>query len=332
MNGEKLTPQEISKIEIRELAPEKPEKIEEDFKRRMGIENIEGKELNYKDKIFVKGFDKAMEVNISNEVVLNNFIGCFGKELIRNLGHDKIKIQKANNFIIEPPLEYIEEPRKIDELHKIVKRFKDLRRISANILATSNKITYEKVEAILEGKERDQIKHICKRRATGGRINGQLFLVIYNFDPEAKNIDQFDYLKELNIDDEKKRKIYLLSTIAHEFAHELEALTTKENTETPSQYLDISQEEIIRIMDEYATIVDSEFSSKREKFVSDYVLGRERAGNIKSSLYGDDFTETLRIYFSNANYLNKNYPKRYAFIKKYFPLFNENFILKNVGG
>lgn len=246
----------------------------------------------------IKGFEETQDVKISNKKVSEFLKTAFGKDILRK--SMIALIDKDDRFIIK-----CDNKEKSDELKD---RFNLDFLDGMNLRVANNKEDYIKAEMFLEGvDDESKLKHLYKVRATAGIESGFAKIDLHSVGVEKS--DDFDYLKEhalLTSEDEKMRA-YILGIIGHEVAHKIEP-QGKES-------------------EEYAKTVEEEISGDK-KFVSDYVRRhKDLYGSTQQRVLKEDFTESVRIYLTNGDYLKTNFERRYKFIKDNYPFIKEDSIV-----
>jgi len=159
----------------------------------------------------VSGFEKSKDVRIPDSKV-NEFLSrTFGAAGLRKaqLG----RVEKDDNFII-----FIAKDR-FDEANELLQR--KIVSGGGGVLIASNYDDYIKAEMFLEKVDNPaKVKHIYKVRATAGDSGGFSIIKMRNFATERP--EDFDYLNDIDLDNDNKKRVYMLGTLAHEVAHRLE--------------------------------------------------------------------------------------------------------------
>lgn len=246
----------------------------------------------------IQGFEETLDVKIPNKKVSEFLAIAFGKDVLRK--SMIALIDKDDRYLI-----------KCDDAEKtnVLKDKFDLDYFEGtNLRIANNKENYKKAEMYLEGvDDESKLKHLYKVRATAGIESGFAKIDLHSFGVEKSG--DFDYLKEsklLTSEDEKMRA-YILGTAGHEVAHKIEPKGEEEK--------------------EYAKIVEEEKDGE-EKFVSDYVRRhKDLYGSDPHRVLMEDFTENIRIYLTNADYLRTKFERRYKFIKEKYPFIKENSVI-----
>jgi hypothetical protein len=160
-----------------------------------------------------------------------------------------------------------------------------------------------------DGSSLTSLRHLYKVRADDGNPRGYALIRLRSFGVEK--MEDFDYLSDLNLSEKDKMRAYILGTIAHKVAHRYEQQLSFQG-----------------LADVYLQIIDTEASEKRTRYVSDYVLRHEKVYNTNLfTILREDFAETVRIYVTNPNYLEKYYPQRFSFIQTHFPFIKPNGVI-----
>ncbi len=246
----------------------------------------------------IKGFEETQDVKISNKRVGEFLKNSFGKDVLRK--SMIALIDKDDRFLIK-----CDKEEKSKELRS---RFNLDYLEFTNLRVANNKEDYIKAEMYLEEvDDESKLKHLYKVRATAGIKSGFAKIDLHSVGVEKS--DDFDYLKEhklLTSEDEKMRA-YILGIIGHEVAHKIEP-KDKEH-------------------EEYAKIVEEEKNGDKN-FVSEYVRRhKDLYGSNQNRVLNEDFTESVRIYLTNADYLKTKFERRYKFIKEKYPFIKENSII-----
>lgn len=106
-------------------------------------------------------------------------------------------------------------------------------------------------------------------------------------------------------------RAYILGTVAHEVIHRYE------------QQMDQA------VFGEYYEIMKEELAPGGQSYLTEYVRKHKEA--YKSSekiLFKEDLAESVRLYTTNPEYLEKNFPRRFAFIKKIFPFIKQGGVIE----
>lgn len=252
----------------------------------------------------LEGFEETEDPPISHKTLRLFLQNAFGIELLLKLRVGKI--MKDDRYFLQTALDgsaqRIQAQLRTDG---IIQYDEPTGRFFA-----LNKEHYLQAATAMEGvSTAEQLRHLYKIRAF---VGGTSFGIIHVGSFGVEHPSDFDYLADLDVSDEDKKRAYILGTIAHEFAHKIDAHFEK-----------------LSASPELHAIVDEETSVLREKCVSDYAL--RYVGEYKGwekSMYKEDFAETIRIYLTNSSFLQKHYPRRYAFVQEKCPMIQENTIAK----
>ena len=245
----------------------------------------------------IEGFEASPDTNLKNEDVRLFLEQGFGSNLL--LRAKVFGAVKTGEFLVRfSPYMGSSEAAAMDKAH-------ELGLISREIMGfyavAPNLDDYKKVEALLEGCNEENIRHTYRRRGISGSNDEIRPMLIANHSIE--DLRAFDYFQDLrSMEEGQLRDLYVLGTVAHEVGH---AILTPENFEA------------------YQHVAASELSASGAAGVSDYA--REYIDNARDPYNtGDmfaveDLAETMRIFTCNAEWLRKNFPRRYDFIKQRYP-------------
>lgn len=240
----------------------------------------------------VEGFDQTRDFSLPNERIHEILIEIFGLRMYRNA---KIaRISKGDEYLL---YRNANNETHILEGNELIDR--GLVKAKQNFLVAPNKESYLEAEQFLEGVASvGELKHLYKLRADVSSFKGFNVIALKSF--EIEQAADYDYLADLEgLSEEQKMRLYMLSTIVHEFAHvyELNLLTEEK-------------------FDEYKRIIQEERASElREKYVSAYVLRHDELyQSTEHGLAREDIAEAVRIYTVNPGYLESYFPRRAAFI------------------
>ncbi len=238
----------------------------------------------------VEGFESTSDVKIQDTKVKELLRRTFTPQGLRKaqLG----RVEKDDTFLI------FGNPNRIHDTNELIQR-KIVNGGLGGMVVAPDEDHYLQAEMFLEGvDDPSKLKHIYKIRATAGDYGGFSTIKLRSFAVEKP--EDFDYLSQVELSDQDKKRAYMLGTLVHEVAHRLEDQSSA-------------------VFKEYGRIVNEEITSARNRFVSDYVVKhRDFYGSGELLLVREDFAETVRIYTTNPDYLEKNYPRRFEFINKNF--------------
>jgi hypothetical protein len=244
----------------------------------------------------VEGFESTTDPSYSNVEIRRTFQDLFGERMYRRA--NIVRVSKDDQYLIHRTHDDDEHIREGNELVRrgLVTRL-------SNMLVANDRASYLEAEQYLEHvNDPEKLQHTYKLRAAVSGSTGYSVIHIKSFGVERPR--DYDYLSDLEeASEEEKMRLYILSTIVHEFAHAFELQIPRTDFQT---YQDIIEEESAPEL--------------RTKFVSDYVLRHKelyRSG--ENLLAREDIAETIRIYTVNPGYLERHYPRRLAFIKQHFP-------------
>lgn len=243
----------------------------------------------------ISGFEEMGDHPMTNNTVRDFLQNTFGKEALRRA--KLAEVAKDNKYLLNPnESDKKRQAEKIKKLHAegLVTAF-------AGFLVADTRKKFIEASMVLEDvSEPKDLKYANQLVASAGNpfVFGRIDL--RNFSLE--NSKDYDYLADTDLSEDDKIRAYILSTLAHEVAHRYEAQLPREK------------------FDDYTIIMDSEISPDREKYVSDYVVTHANIYKSDEALIlREDFAETVRIYTTNAKYLQTKYPRRFEFIQKNFP-------------
>ena len=246
----------------------------------------------------VKGFEGSSDAaNIPDAAVKHFMLEAISEDimrrlLIRKIGkHDCYYICKIND----------EDSKKLSEA--------GIRLGSVNgVNAVRSQKEYEAAAMLLEGVDNpDQLTHVHNGMGTSGIAIGGSFKYseIYMGNLSMKHYSSREYYEELEgFTEQEKKMSFMLGLLAHEVAH---------------KYVIYSNDVLSRNI-----LIDYEKETKDERndrpYVTDYV--RWHKDIYKSSealIIEEDLCETIHAYVVNPEYLEREFPARYTFIKKHLP-------------
>lgn len=251
----------------------------------------------------IRGFDESGEYGITNEIVQQFLLQAFGVDALRFARIGIVK--KDDDYLILIPNNADDAFR--DTVQSLVQSDVLARTNGANMVVAADKDNYLKAARALEGKSDDQEPdNTYKVRATSGNPLGYSEIDFHTFSVEQPN--DFDYLDDLDLDDEKKMLLYILGTIVHEVVHRWESHMKGALEAFRSGFSDAR--------DEAGTVV------------TDYVKKhRDDYGSHPGILNGEDIAEAVRLYVTNPKRLQEEFPKRYQLVKEFFPMVPEGVAL-----
>ena len=253
----------------------------------------------------VSGFEETKDVRIPNETIGQFLKTTFGEKTLRKA---KVgRITKDDKFLIYRGYndQHIKEGNEL--LQKGVATW------DGGMLIAPDRERYLQAEMQLESADDpSKLKHLYKIRATAGNSQGFHQIQLRSFGIERSQ--DFDYLADVGLESEEdKMRAYILGTVAHEVAHRYESQLER------------------GVFDEYKQIMEAEVSPHRTKYVSDYVAKHEVVyGSNGDIIFGEDFAEAVRIFVTNPNYLQQNYPQRYTFVEQNFPFIKPGTVINAV--
>lgn len=242
----------------------------------------------------IEGFSETKDVRISDEMVAKFLKDCFGLEVLR-----KAKITR----VIKDDQYLIGGIDSMDEVNALAQTgfVPRLKGVVKNFLAKDRE-SYERAAMFLEKvDDPSKLQHTFQLCADAGKAGKYQAIRMWSFGVESST--DLDYLTDVPLESEDdKMRAYILGTLAHEVGHRLEMYNDAE------------------IYSSYSTIVEEERSSLRPQYVSVYVLQhKEVFKSPKDLIIQEDFSDTIFIYVTNPAYLQKHYPRRFAFIQEHFP-------------
>jgi len=254
----------------------------------------------------IQGFEETYDPRIPNSRVKQFLIDAFGAKTLR-----KAKIGR----VIKDDKYYIFSAYTSSDIEKgnALSKMGIARWSLEGHLVAEDKEHYLKAAIYLEKMDDQQgLKHTYKIRATAGDTNGFHQIKLGSFGVEQSK--DFDYLSDVQLtNEEDKMRAYILGTVAHEVAHRYEMQIDK------------------KTFDDYSHIIDEEVIPGRKKYVSDYVLRHQEIyGSKEKDLLSEDFAEAIRIYATNPTYLQRNFPRRYAFVKSNLSFIKEGSVVEAV--
>lgn len=256
----------------------------------------------------IQGFGETQDYPIPNEVVKKFLREAFGEKTLRKakLG----KVTKDDKYLIYRNYsdEHIKEGNEL--LQRGIAQWDD-----GGMLIAEDRDRYLEAAMFLEKVDDPQkLNHLYKVRATAGNSRGFHRIQLRGFGVERST--DYDYLSNVGLDtEEDKMRAYILGTLAHEVAHRYEHQLER------------------GVFDEYKQIMQAESTPSRKKYVSDYVVRHEEVyGSDENLLFGEDFAETVRVYTTNPDFLQKHYPKRSAFIQTNFPFIKAGSVVEAIKG
>ncbi|MDP2671784.1 MAG: hypothetical protein Q8P13_05005 [bacterium] len=240
----------------------------------------------------IEGFGTTEDPKIPNEKVLQFLQATFSPEGVRKAKIAKIsKNDQYQIFIGEKDIQ------RGNELHQ-----RNIAHWEGVVLIADDRDRYLQAAMFLEGvDDPSKVKNLYKVRATAGDHGGFHHIELRAFGVEKPG--DYDYLADIDLEsDEDKMRAFILGTVSHEFAHRFGFQGDQE------------------ARTQYKNIVETEASSLRRKFVSDYALRHaDIYGSGEDTIMSEDFAESVRIYTTNSRYLQENYPRRFAFIEDRLP-------------
>jgi hypothetical protein len=250
----------------------------------------------------VEGFREDDEIGLSIKQVDRFLDNSFERKFLKSTGIIKIRKNSIYQIRIPENPAYYDREAELKKEGLIDKEYGHF---------TRDRDSYLEVAKVLEGvKKEEDLDHRFKLKAyQDDNYTGLGLLYLNSF--EFTDYREVDYLNMKRLDtDEKRMKAYALGVITHEISHANEGNLSKEQIQI------------------YSRIIEEEKSGLRDRYVTDYVLKHERLfkshGNI---IRNEDLAETVRIYSTNPQYLMKNYPRRYRFIKENFKWIKEGSVI-----
>ncbi|MFA6436954.1 MAG: hypothetical protein WC242_02450 [Candidatus Paceibacterota bacterium] len=264
---------------------------------QMAKDLSEAKEILINGPI-IEGFEETKDHQMPDESVRQFLKDAFGLEALKKA--KVARVTKDDQYMIFLGYNF----QYGDKGAKLVKQgIADWDGYDHTRLILKSKEDYLKAAMFLEETDNpDRLEHAFKVRASSGNPGGFSIIRLRSFGVEkSSELDFLTDTTEFDNEDDRMRA-FMLGVIAHEIAHGYE------------------KQEKEGIFDEYKRIIEEENSYIRSQYVSDYVLKhKERYGSDPQAIFREDFAEAVRIYITNPEYLQQNYPRRFAFINQKFP-------------
>lgn len=196
------------------------------------------------------------------------------------------------------------------------------RHLDSNLFLAADKERYLQAAMFLEDRQSlDAVTHRYKVRALNQSSSPFSAIELYSFGVEKTS--DYDYLQTLPLSDEDRMRVYILGTIAHEVGHKiLRKHFGPSGVGTSCDWSDLSRTQQ-EALTGYMTIVEEERSDVREKYVSEYALSHQKNHLSFPVLTAhEDGVESIRIFLTNPQYLQRYYPRRFAYLQNTVPTLN----------
>lgn len=253
----------------------------------------------------IEGFETSEDLLCPNEEIRVILKDLFGEQMYRRA--KIVRISKDDRYLIHRTAN---DPVHIQEGNELITR--GLVVHAGTFLAAKDRASYLEAECFLEGvTDPTKLRHIYKLRAQVSGAKDYNVIQLNSFGVEHSA--DYDYLAELEgMSETEKMRLYILSTIVHEFGHAFE--------------LQIDR----AFFRDYQTIIAEERAPEvRERFVSDYVVRHaELYRSDEYLLAREDIAEAIRIYTVNPDYLERHFPRRHAFIQQHFTFIKRGGLLR----
>lgn len=252
---------------------------------------------------YVEGFGDSSDTALEDNEVEAWLRDSFGIALL--LSSKTFGVTKSDEYLLKAtPYMGTSVAKAVDKARKQGLISSELR----GLYVVPTRLAYTQFAALLEGRESDRIEHLYRNRAVEADFKPTDHLFLGNHSIE--DVSAFDYTSGLDdLSEQQLRDLYILGTLTHEIAHKLLFIGNID-------------------FDTYKAVVDTELHPDQGKGVTDYtreyIENQRNPENIGDVFYAEDFAETMRIYVSNAAYLQRHFPGRYALITNSFPTIDPN--------